>query len=171
MSNSIRFAVIGLIGVLMVPSLCSAQLIILHENWHGLGASKVPSTADRREQQREHDGAVVGEDAAQERTSLLEGSVWARTHHRDACPACCPEPPCWQLLHGSARPHGEREGERIGGDLRRLPVVGEGEPDAAAVAVEDGVVLAEERVAEDPEAELVELYLLSLVGASCKAQG
>jgi len=51
-SNSIRFAVIGLIGVLMVPSLCSAQLIILHENWHGLGASKVPSTADRREQQR-----------------------------------------------------------------------------------------------------------------------
>ena len=41
MSNSIRFAVIGLIGALMVPSLCSAQLIILHENWHGLGASKV----------------------------------------------------------------------------------------------------------------------------------
>ena len=56
------------------------------------------------------------EDATQERTSLLEGSVWARTHQRDACQACCPEPPCWQLLHGSARPHGEREGERIGGD-------------------------------------------------------
>lgn len=52
MSNSIRFAVIGLIGALMVPSLCSAQLIILHENWHGLGASKVPSMAVRREQQR-----------------------------------------------------------------------------------------------------------------------
>ena len=52
MSNSIRIAVIGLIGALMVPSLCSAQLIILHENWHGLGVSKVPSAADRREQQR-----------------------------------------------------------------------------------------------------------------------
>lgn len=51
-SNSIRFAVIGLIGALMVPSLCSAQLIILHENWHGLGASKSQSTAPRREQQR-----------------------------------------------------------------------------------------------------------------------
>ncbi|MCP4943535.1 MAG: hypothetical protein GY924_16380 [Planctomycetaceae bacterium] len=52
MTNSIRFAVIGLIGALMVPSLCSAQLIILHENWHGLGASKEPSTAARRGQQR-----------------------------------------------------------------------------------------------------------------------
>ena len=36
----------------MVPSLCSAQLIILHENWHGLGAPKVKATAARREQQR-----------------------------------------------------------------------------------------------------------------------
>ena len=57
MSKSIRFAVIGFVGALMVPSLCSAQLIILHENWHGLGADKVTSTAARREQQR----AVVKE--------------------------------------------------------------------------------------------------------------
>ena len=52
MTNSIRFAVIGLIGALMLPSLCSAQMIILHENWHGLGAFKTPSTAAYREQQR-----------------------------------------------------------------------------------------------------------------------
>lgn len=36
----------------MVPSLCSAQLIILHENWHGLGSSKSSSAAVRRERQR-----------------------------------------------------------------------------------------------------------------------
>jgi len=49
-SNSIRFAVIGLMGALMMPSLCSAQLIILHENWHGLGASKLPSAKSRHHQ-------------------------------------------------------------------------------------------------------------------------
>lgn len=52
MSNSIRVAVIGLIGALMVPSLCSAQLIILHENWHGLGVSKPSTATARRNQQR-----------------------------------------------------------------------------------------------------------------------
>lgn len=53
MPHFIRFAVIGFIGALMVPSLCSAQLIILHENWHGLGgASRLPSVASCRQQQR-----------------------------------------------------------------------------------------------------------------------
>ena len=52
MSNSIRVAVIGLIGAVMVPSLCSAQLIILHENWHGLGVSKPSTATARRNQQR-----------------------------------------------------------------------------------------------------------------------
>ena len=76
MSNSIRFAVIGLMGALMMPSLCSAQLIILHENWHGLGASKfaiseVPSSSATRyettgqtsfpgtKDRESHDGAWV----------------------------------------------------------------------------------------------------------------
>ena len=41
MSKSIRLATIGLLGAMLAPSLCSAQLIILHENWHGFGSKKV----------------------------------------------------------------------------------------------------------------------------------
>ncbi|MDB4750033.1 hypothetical protein OAF83_03930, partial [Rubripirellula sp.] len=51
-SYSIRFAVIGLVGALMVPSLCSAQLIILHENWHGLGSAKSQTSTAQRQHQR-----------------------------------------------------------------------------------------------------------------------
>lgn len=41
MSKSIRLATIALLGSLLAPSLCSAQLIIFHENWHGFGSKKV----------------------------------------------------------------------------------------------------------------------------------
>jgi len=30
----------GLVVALFLPSICSAQLLIFHENWHGLGSSK-----------------------------------------------------------------------------------------------------------------------------------
>ena len=53
MSRSTRFAVIGLIGALCLPSLCSAQIIIFHENWHGLGSSKSQRrVSDRGQHQR-----------------------------------------------------------------------------------------------------------------------
>ena len=66
--------------------------------------------------------------------SILEGSVWTRTRLSDSCQACCPGPPAWQILHGSARPHGLRTGDRIGGDLRRLPVTGTNVPADTALA-------------------------------------
>ena len=53
MSRSTRFAVIGLIGAFCLPSLCSAQIIIFHENWHGLGSSKSQRrVSDRGQHQR-----------------------------------------------------------------------------------------------------------------------
>lgn len=53
MSRSTRFAVIGLIGAFCLPSLCSAQIIIFHKNWHGLGSSKSQRrVSDRGQHQR-----------------------------------------------------------------------------------------------------------------------
>ena len=56
MSRSTRFAVIGLIGAICLPSLCSAQMIIFHENWHGLGSSKSQRRVSDRGQ---HQGSVL----------------------------------------------------------------------------------------------------------------
>ena len=51
-SKSTRLATIGLLGAMLAPSLCSAQLIIFHENWHGFGSKKVERPATRSRSQR-----------------------------------------------------------------------------------------------------------------------
>lgn len=68
MENSVRLVVIGLVGTLLSPALCSAQMIILHENWHGMGSRKSQQSAsEHRKSQRslvhqQHERTILGTD-------------------------------------------------------------------------------------------------------------
>lgn len=61
----------------MVPSLCSAQLIILHENWHGLGASKLPSVTSSRQKRR---AVAIQQDRQFSRVSQTASGAAERGH-------------------------------------------------------------------------------------------